>query len=113
MAPEAVAGILNLRGRIVTVIDMRQMLHLPPRSADAPRGMAVGIEYNGEIFGLMIDAVGEVLRLDDGSVDQNPINLDAGWAGVSKGVYRLEGELMVILDVDRVLASQMPGAKAA
>lgn len=99
-----VAGVLNLRGRIVTAIDMRVRLGLPKRTEDkAP--MAVGIEYGGESFGLMIDAVGEVLKLPLSTREQNPANLDPRWTKVSSGVHRLDGQLMVILNVDEVLAT--------
>ena len=62
-APE-IAGVLNLRGRIVTAIDMRRRLGLPPRTDDKP-SMAVGIELKGESYGLLIDTVGEVMKLGD------------------------------------------------
>ena len=100
-SPE-IAGVLNLRGRIVTVIDMRRRLGLPPRTDGKPP-MAVGIELRGESYGLLIDTVGEVLKLADGTREPNPVNLDQHLARVSGGVHRLEGQLMVILDVDRVL----------
>jgi len=100
-SPE-IAGVLNLRGRIVTAIDMRRRLGLPPR-ADGKPPMAVGIELKGESYGLLIDTVGEVLKLADGTREPNPVNLDQHLARVSGGVHRLEGQLMVILDVDRVL----------
>jgi purine-binding chemotaxis protein CheW len=101
-APE-IAGLLNLRGRIVTTIDMRRRLGLPQPSADAGSRLAVGIECKGESYGLLIDAIGEVLKLSAGSREDNPVNLDAGLARVSAGVHRLEGRLLVVLDVDRVL----------
>jgi len=100
-APE-IAGVLNLRGRIVTAVDMRRRLGLQPR-ADARPPMAVGIELKGESYGLLIDTVGEVLKLADGTREPNPVNLDQHLARVSGGVHRLDGQLMVILDVDRVL----------
>ena len=100
-APE-IAGVLNLRGRIVTAIDMRRRLGLPPRSESGP-SMAVGIEFKGESYGLVIDAVGEVLKLADATREPNPVNLDQNLARVSGGVHRLERQLMVIIDVDRVL----------
>jgi len=102
LAGAEIAGVLNLRGRIVTAIDMRRRLGLPPRT-DARARMAVGVELGAESYGLMIDSVGEVLKLDDATREPNPVNLDARWAGVSGGVHRLDGQLMVILDVDRVL----------
>lgn len=102
LSPPEIAGVLNLRGRIVTAIDMRHRLLMPPRQDDA-QSMAVGIEYKGESYGLLIDAVGEVLRLPITGIERNPGNLDRRWTKVSSGVQRTEGQLMVILDVDRVL----------
>lgn len=104
MASHEIAGVLNLRGRIVTAIDMRRRLNLPERDKNV-QVMAVGIEYKGESFGLIIDQVGEVLRLSTNTFEHNPSNLDSRWAAVSAGVQRLDGQLMVILDVNRVLAS--------
>ena len=100
-APE-IAGVLNLRGRIVTAIDMRRRLGLPPRTDDKP-SMAVGIELKGESYGLLIDTVGEVMKLGEETREPNPVNLDGRLARVSGGVHRLDGQLMVILDVDHVL----------
>jgi len=100
-APEF-AGMLNLRGRIVTVLDMRLRLGLPPAEEGRPR-MAIGIESKGESYGLLIDAIGEVIKLPTASREDNPVNLDPGLARVSAGVHRLDGKLLVVLDVDRVL----------
>jgi purine-binding chemotaxis protein CheW len=97
-----IAGVLNLRGRIVTTIDLRSRLDLGPREVRQDP-MAIGIELKGESFGLLVDAVGEVLKLPAGERETNPINLDRKLARVSTGVYRLDGQLLVVLDVDRVL----------
>jgi purine-binding chemotaxis protein CheW len=102
LAPPEIAGVLNLRGRIVTAVDLRVRLGMGPRSDGRPP-MAVGIELKGESYGLLIDAVGEVMKLANGTREANPVNLDPRLARVSAGVHRLEGQLMVILDVDRVL----------
>jgi purine-binding chemotaxis protein CheW len=101
-APE-IAGLLNLRGRIVTTIDMRRRLDLPELPLDSQARLAIGIECKGESYGLLIDAIGEVLKLSTGSLQDNPVNLDAGLARVAAGVHRLDGKLLVVLDVDRVL----------
>ncbi len=102
LAPPEIAGILNLRGRVVTTIDMRRRLDLPVR--EGGRGnMAVGIEHRGESYGLLIDSVGEVLKIPAASRDPNPVNLDPRWALVAEGVVQLDGRLMVVLDVERVL----------
>jgi len=65
--------------------------------------MAIGVEVKGESFGLLVDAVGEVLRLPDAQREANPINLDRRLAALSAGVYRLDGQLLVALDIDHVL----------
>jgi purine-binding chemotaxis protein CheW len=102
LAPPEIAGILNLRGRVVTMIDMRRRLDLPER--EGGRGnMAVGIEYRGESYGLLIDSVGEVLKISAASREPNPVNLDPRWSRVAEGVVQLDGRLMVVLDVERVL----------
>jgi purine-binding chemotaxis protein CheW len=105
LARAEIAGVLNLRGRIVTAIEMRSRLSAQPR-ADGANPMAIGIEAKGESFGLLVDTVGEVLRLADFELEPNPINLDRKLADLSVGVYRLDGQLLVILDIDEVLMLQ-------
>jgi purine-binding chemotaxis protein CheW len=105
MARGEIAGILNLRGRIVTAIDMRKCLDLPPKE-DCTNQMAVGIEFGGESYGLLIDEVGEVMKLPAVQQETVPVNLDSRWRSVAAGVYRLEEDLMIILDIDRVLDVQ-------
>ena len=102
LAPPEIAGVLNLRGRIVTAIDMRARLGLPKRDDGRP-SMAVGIESKGESYGLLIDVIGEVLKLNESHAEPNPVNLDMRLARVSAGVHRLDGQLLVVLDVDKVL----------
>lgn len=105
LSPTEVTGVLNLRGRIVTAIDMRTRLQMPRDKSEKPR-MAVGIEVAGEAYGLVIDGVGEVLSLSAQDMERNPANLDPRWQQVSSGVCQLEGTLLVILDVARVLDFQ-------
>ena len=100
LAPAEIAGLLNVRGRILTVIDMWRRLHV---EAQGGRPLAVGIEHNGESYGLLIDQIGEVLKLPAAGREDNPVNLDRRLAQVSAGVHRLETRLMVVLDLDRVL----------
>jgi len=102
LAHPDIAGVLNLRGRIVTAIDMRIRLGLPPNEDGKPP-MAVGVDLRGESYGLLIDEIGEVLKLADDGREENPVNLDPRMAKLAGGVHRLDGQLMVVLDVDRVL----------
>ena len=102
LAPPEVAGSLNLRGRIVTAIDVRTRLGLERRPAENP-GMSVVVEHASESYSLMVDSVGEVLTLPTSEFQRNPPTLDARWRDVSMGIFRLNQELLVILDVDRLL----------
>ncbi len=102
LAPPEIAGVLNLRGRIVTLIDLRRRFGLGQRD-DGEAVMAIGVELRAESYGLLIDSVGEVLKLDDAAREPNPINLDQRLARVSAGIYRLDGQLLIVVDVDRVL----------
>ena len=102
LANPEIAGSLNLRGRIVTAIDVRLRLNLPPAPSGSAR-MSVVAEQNGELYALLVDQVSEVLTLRDADFEQNPPTLAAIWADHSKGVYRLDGKILVVLDVARLL----------
>lgn len=102
LSPPEIAGVLNLRGRIVTLIDMRRRLGLEDR-AEGAEVMAIGVEMRGESYGLLVDEVDEVLKLDERSREPNPVNLDARLARASTGIHRLDGKLLLIIDIDRVL----------
>ncbi|MCP4934048.1 MAG: chemotaxis protein CheW [bacterium] len=102
LAIPEIAGVLNLRGRIVTAIDMRERLGLPPR-AEGETAMSVGIEMDRESFGLVIDRIGDVLHLPVNEFDENPVNLDPRWRKVTQAIFMLDNQLLVLLDVDRVL----------
>jgi len=103
LAPPEVAGSLNLRGRIVTAIDVRLRLKLPQRKPDAGAGMSVVVDMKGELYSLRVDQVGEVLSLPAAKFERNPPTLDALWREFATGIYRLEDKLLVILDVPRLL----------
>jgi len=102
LAPPEVAGSLNLRGRIVTAIDLRTRLRLPPL-AEGRRGMSVVVDHGGELYSVLVDSVGEVLSLHAESAERNPATLDPVWREVSGGIYRLDKTLLIVLDVARVL----------
>ena len=102
LAPPEVAGSLNLRGRIVTAIDVRLRLGLPGRDKGKPE-MSIVVDLRGELYSLIVDAVGEVLSLSTDDFERNPATLDARWREVSTGIYRLNNQLMVVLDVSRLL----------
>jgi len=102
LAPAEVAGSLNLRGRIVTAIDLRTRLGLPKRAA-GEKSMSVVVDQDGEAYSLLVDNVGEVLSLSVATFERNPPTLDPRWREVSVGIHRLDGNLLIILDVARLL----------
>jgi len=103
LAPNEVAGAINLRGRIVTVIEVRKRLGLPKPKDPKKNVMCVTIEQGNELYSMMVDSVGNVHSLSLDSIEPNPTTLDPRWRSVSLGVVRLEGELMVVMDVDAFL----------
>lgn len=103
LAPPEVAGSLNLRGRIVTAVDLRRRLGLPMREPDV-QPMSIVVEMAGELYSMLADSVGEVVPLRQEESSSNPPTLDAVWRDVSKGVHRRDGQLLIVLDVERVLA---------
>ena len=104
LAPREVAGSLNLRGRIVTAIDLRRRLGLPPRETERGAPMSVVVDQGGELYSLLSDSVGEVVPLPAEGLAGNPPTLDSVWREVSRGVHRQGDRLLIMLDVDRILA---------
>ena len=102
LAPPEVAGSLNLRGRIVTSIDVRTRLGLSPRPSNMP-GMNVVVDLDGELYSLIVDKVGEVMSLSEVDYERNPTTLEARWREVSDGIYRLRDGLLIVLDIARLI----------
>jgi len=102
LAPPEIAGCLNLRGRIVTVVDVRRQLGLPP-AIDQTGRMSLVAERGGELYALLVDQVVEVMRLSASRMEPPPPTLQPAWAAFSTGIYRLRKRLLVTLDVGRLL----------
>lgn len=102
LAPPEVAGSLNLRGRIVTAIDVRKRLGMEANTV-REKSMSVVVEHENELYSLIIDRVGDVLTLQNKDFENTPATLDPVWREISSGIYRLEGELLVVLDVPKFL----------
>lgn len=115
-APREIIGLLNLRGRVVTAICLRNRLGHAPRppmgqECDAACELvAVGIDHGGEAYALIVDAVGEVMRLDQSTFEPLPVHLDQRWSMLAAGVHRLEDRLLVILDITAILSLDLLAA---
>ena len=103
LAPREIAGSLNLRGRIVTAINLRRRLGLPDAAPDRPC-MSVVIDQGGELYAFLVDQVDEVLTPQHENFEANPSTLKHPWSLFSAGVYRLEAGLLVVLDTAQLLS---------
>lgn len=110
LARPEIAGLMNLRGRIVTVIDLRMRLGLPPYFAPADKSgrnrstqMNVVVEYKDELYSLLVDSVGDVMALSTEKYESTPANLSSAWREIASGIFRLKGDLMVVIDVQKLL----------
>jgi purine-binding chemotaxis protein CheW len=102
LAPPQIVGSLNLRGRIVTVIDARSRLGIPKDEEQSP-SMHIIVDYQNYLYSLLVDNVHEVLSLEVDELERNPGSMDSEWKGISNGVYKLEKNLLVVIDVKRFL----------
>lgn len=101
-APEVIEGLMNLRGQIVTAIDMRRLLHLPER-ADGAQPMNVVIRMDAGAVSLLVDEIGDVLELEDAAFELPPANLDASARKLIRGVFKLEERLLLVLDPEQTI----------
>lgn len=98
-----IAGLLNLRGQIVTAVDLRKRLHLPENPTGKP-SMNVVIRHKGESYSLLVDEVGDVINVSSEQFESAPPTLDAHWKSLISGVFRLEEKLFVVLHVPSVFS---------
>jgi purine-binding chemotaxis protein CheW len=101
-APDVIEGLINLRGQIVTAIDMRRRLLLPPREGDEDAMNMVVRTADGAVS-LLVDEIGDVLDLDAGAYERPPENLDPAARDLISGVYRLKDQLLLVLDTERAV----------
>lgn len=104
LAPPAVAGSLNLRGRIVTVLDLRVALGLGPTESPE-RATEVVVEHGGDLYSLLIDEIGDAMDLSAGTIEAPPQTMDPRWRALATGIVKLEGRLLLTLDLERLLGA--------
>ncbi|HEX8497681.1 MAG TPA: chemotaxis protein CheW [Actinomycetales bacterium] len=103
LAPAAVAGLVNLRGQVLTAIDLREQLQLPPRT-DGEEPMVVVIRVAGEPISLLVDSIGDVVDVDPSLFEPPPDTLGEGSRELVLGAYKLPGRLLLALDPERAVA---------
>jgi len=109
-APEVIEGLINLRGQIVTAIDLRRRLRLPPRAGDQMPTNVV-IRTDDGAVSLLVDEIGDVLDVDTSTYERTPENLDLAAREIISGVYKLKDRLLLVLDTERTV--DLAAARAA
>ncbi len=104
-APPEVAGLLNLRGRIVTAINLHVRLGLSSEISVHER-LHVVVESGGELYALLVDRVGDVISLGAEESPRAKAQLNRDWEAAAEGVFALEGGLLVLLDVSQIIGSR-------
>lgn len=108
-APEFVEGVVNLRGKIIPVLDLRKRFRLPVTEPTKSTRIII-VAIAGKTIGLIVDGVSEVLRLDAASVEATPemvaTQIDSAFL---KGIAKLGGRLLILLDLDLIASSAPEG----
>jgi purine-binding chemotaxis protein CheW len=110
LAPHEVRGLINLRGQIVTAIDLRARLGLPARDEDAPPPMNVVVQTEDGATSLLVDEIGDVVEVDEATFERPPETLARRARELVRGVYKLQRQLLLLLDTERAIAVSSPAA---
>jgi len=102
LAHEHISGLLNIRGQIVTALDLRARLGLPSREPNAPSANVV-VRTEGGPLSLVVDALGDVLTVDDDAFEPPPDTVEAADRELIKGAFKLDDALLLDLDMDEAL----------
>jgi purine-binding chemotaxis protein CheW len=102
LAPGAIRGLINLRGQIVTAVDMRRRLELP--ALDRPENsMNVVVRAQDGAVSLLVDEIGDVLAVDEASYERPPDNLSPVARNLIRGIFKLKDRLLLVLDTERAV----------
>jgi len=109
LAPAVIAGLINLRGQIVTAVDLRRQMGMSPRPAgELPMNVVVRRE-DGPVS-MLVDEIGEVVEVDEQSFEPAPDTLDSRRREFIGGVYKLKDKLLLLLDTEKAVATVEPEA---
>jgi purine-binding chemotaxis protein CheW len=108
LAPDVIEGLINLRGQIVTAVDLRRRLKVKPRdTGHTPMNIVVRSEEGA--VSLLVDEISDVLEVNPASYEPPPQNLPPEQRELIEGLYKLDGRLLLILNTERVLQIQTSG----
>ena len=101
-APDVIEGLINLRGQIVTALDMRRRLGLPARG-EGQTAMNVVVRTDEGAVSLLVDEIGDVVEVDSTSFERPPDNLEPAIRELVRGIHKLKGKLLLVLDIGQTL----------
>jgi purine-binding chemotaxis protein CheW len=104
LANKEIIGSLNLRGRIVTALDISILLDMDEK-IDLEKNMCIVVEYDNELFSLIVDKVRDVVSIPKDLLMKNPDNLNHLWQEISLGIFPMDKELVVVLDINKLMLS--------
>ena len=104
LAPTAVAGLINLRGQVVTAIELRERLGRPPR-AEGTDAVVIVVRLHGEAVSLLVDSIADVVDVDAGDFEAPPDTLEGQARDLIRGAYKLDGQLLLALDVQKAVSA--------
>lgn len=102
LAPEVIGGLINLRGQIVTAIDLRRRLELPERAAQA-QPMNVVVRTDDSAVSLLVDEIGDVVEVEEEEFERPPDTLRGAARELIGGAFKLKGKLLLLLDTEKAL----------
>lgn len=108
LAPEVIEGLINLRGQIVTAVDMRRRLNLRPRPEGAMPMSMVVCSADGAVS-LLVDEIGDVVEVEQRSFERPPDNLEGAARELIRGVYKLKDRLLLVLDTEKTVEIALSG----
>lgn len=111
-AEPGISGLINLRGQIATTIDLRARLEIEPRDPES-RPIHVVVRSGGESVNMLVDKIGDVLAVDPDLYEPPPETMSGIARELILGAYKLEDELLLILDVDRTVAIRPTNGEGA
>jgi purine-binding chemotaxis protein CheW len=104
LAPPAVAGLINLRGQVVTAIELRERLGRPHRP-EGTEAVVIVVRLHGEAVSLLVDAIADVVDVDARDFEAPPDTLEGPARTLIRGAYKLQGQLLLALDVHQAVGA--------
>jgi purine-binding chemotaxis protein CheW len=106
-APDYLEGVINLRGKIVSVLDLRKRFGKPATTLDR-RNRILVVEHKNRLVGMIVDAASEVLKIPETDIEPAPAMMQEGGLDCVTGLGKYQGRLIILLDIDKILAVQAP-----